>query len=182
MGLWILAGLAGALVALVVVVVIVGHRLPDTYTAYGTVELDLSPAELWAELADFEKHPRGAKMVRGVERLPDVDGRPSWTENLGSSVVTWTAVEWDPPRRMVCEARDSTVPMTARWVTEIAPREGGSRLLLENETHIRSGTWHVPIFRVIMTLTSGARRGMTDYLRSVAPGFEPGAVAWKAQG
>lgn len=179
MWLSILLGLAGVLVALIVLVAVVGSRLPDTYRASGTVELARPPAELWRELADFERHPRAGSMAKRVERLPDVDGKPSWKEDLGSSVVTWTALEWDPPRRMVCEGRDSTLPMTARWATEIQPTEGGSRLVLENEIVIRDGTWHVPVFRVVMTLTGAARKGLTDYLRSVDPGFDPGAVAWE---
>ena len=180
MWLWILLGLAGCFVALLLIVTIVGKNLPDTYTASGSVVVDLPPDERWAQLANFEDRPRAVGMAKGVERLPDVAGKPAWTENLGQTVVTWTAVEWDPPHRMVCEAKDSVVPMTARWVTEIEAHEGGSRLLLDNETRIADGTWHVPIFRVMMTLTDGAKRGMTDYLRSIEPSFDPKSVAWEA--
>jgi hypothetical protein len=176
---WILFAGVGGLVALVLIVPLVGARLPDTYRAAGTVTLERTPTELWDELVDFAAHPRAGKMARGVELLPDVDGRPSWLEDLGQSQVTWTVVEWDAPRRLVCEARDSVVPMTARWETDIEDLGGSSRLVLRNVTVIRPGTWHVPVFRVIMTLTGGARRGMTDYLRTVDETFDPTAVAWE---
>ena len=96
--LWIFAGLAGVLIALLVIVVVVGGRLPETYTAYGTVQVDLPPDALWKELVDCERYPRAAKMAKSVERLPDVDGKPSWREDLGASQVTWTVVEWEAPR------------------------------------------------------------------------------------
>jgi hypothetical protein len=144
--LWIVLAFVGALIALPVIVAVVGLRLPEVYAASGSVDVELSPEELWKELSDFEAHPRAGKMARKVERLPDVDGRPSWTEDLGQTVVTWTAVEWEPPHRMVCEARDSVVPMTARWETviEAAAEGGGSRVRVSNRTVIAKGTWHVP--------------------------------------
>ena len=74
MWLWILLGLVGALVALFVIIVIVGYRLPDTYKASGSVIVRTTPDELWARLANFESLPRAGRMCRGVERLPDVEG------------------------------------------------------------------------------------------------------------
>jgi hypothetical protein len=177
--MWVLSVGVGAVLAVVLIVPLVGARLPDTYRAAGSVTLDRPAAELWAELVDFEAHPRAGKLARGVERLPDVDGRPSWREDLGQTRVTWTVVEWDPPRRLVCEARDSVVPMTARWETDVEDLDGAARMVLRNETVIRPGTWHVPLFRVIMTVTGGARRGMTDYLRTLDPTFDPATVAWE---
>ena len=179
MWLWILLGLLGGIIAVCLIIMIVGNRLPDTYRASGSVVVSVSPEALWEQLANFEERPRAVKMARSVERLADSEGKPVWKEDLGQSVVTWKAVEWNPPHRMVCEAQDSVVPMTARWVTEIHPHEGGARVVLNNETRIAEGTWHVPVFRVLMTLTHGARRGMTDYLRSIEPSFDPQAVVWE---
>lgn len=177
--LYLALGGLGALAALALIAFVVGGRLPSTYTARGSMRLALEPQALWDALADVEAHPRGAAMTRAVERLPDVDGRPSWAEDLGQTTVTWTAVEWEPPRRMVCEARDSVVPMTARWEFELVPLDGATSLRVASEVVIADGTWHVPLFRVMMNLTNGARRGLTDFLKRVDSSLDPRSVEWE---
>ena len=63
---------------------------------------------------------------------------------------------------------DSIVPLTVTWEIHVEPTPtGGSRISATGENVIRSGTWHVPIFRVIMRL-GGAEKGLRDYWSSVA--------------
>jgi hypothetical protein len=33
---------------------------------------------------------------------------------------------------------------------------------------VRNGTWHVPIFRLILSLTGAQKKGIEDYWRSIA--------------
>lgn len=159
--LWIALG---ALLALVGTVVIVGLCLPETYRAKGRADLSLSPEALWAALQDVERHPLAASMARGVTR----EGETAWVEDLGSTSVRWETVEADRPRRLVRVGRDSVVPMTARWELVIEPLDGGSRLWIDARIDLRRGTWHVPIFRVLITLTRGAERGVEQYLAGLA--------------
>ena len=53
------------------------------------------------------------------------------------------------------------------------PRSGGRsaksfRSCSSAATHIRSGTWHVPIFRVMMVLGGGVKKGLDDQMDMVA--------------
>lgn len=176
MWLWIaLGGLAG----LVVVVVVVGLCLPEVYRAKGRLDVELPPEAVWELVADFERHPLSATMARGVERLPDEAAGPAWREDIGSSTITVRTVEAVPHERLVRQMTDSVVPMTATWSFAIEPRGAGSRVWIDNETVIRRGTWHVPIFRVIMTVTRGAERGVEAYLKQLGGELEGTAVDWE---
>ncbi|MCA9002878.1 MAG: SRPBCC family protein [Planctomycetes bacterium] len=175
----ILLGLLGTVIVLVILASIIGRFLPETYSATGTYESASTPEQLWERLADFEKNPRGGAQVKSVTRLEDMDGRPSWKEDMGSSSLVVVATEWNPPHRMVCDAEDSVVPMTARMTFEITPTAKGARLVATNTTTIASGTWHVPLFRVAMTLFGGARSHLNGFLKGLDPSYDAKAALWK---
>jgi hypothetical protein len=158
---------------------VVGSLLPASYQAKGRLDVELPPEAVWRLVSDFEKHPMAAKMARRVERLPDEAGLAVWKEDLGSSTVTVRTVESRPPARLVRRMEDSVVPMTADWTIAIEPRGEGSRLWIENRTEIRRGTWHVPIFRLIMTVSRGAERGVEAYLQQLGGELGRAAVAWE---
>jgi hypothetical protein len=155
--------LLALLVAVLVFVPLVGFLLPEVYRAQLRADVERPPAEVWAALVDFEAHSFAGAMRKGHERLPDEDGRPAWVEDLGSSRVRYRVTEWDPPRRLVVEGADEVVPMTARWVFTLEPTPAGTRLRSAQRITLRNGTWHVPIFRVMMSLFSGAERGLRDH-------------------
>ncbi len=168
MWLWILLTL---LVAVLVFVPLIGSLLPEVYRAQLRADVQRPPEEVWAALIDFETASFGGAMRKGYERLPDEDGRPAWIEDLGSSRVRYHVSEWDAPRRMVVEGADEVVPMTARWVFTLEPTPDGTRFRAAERVTIRSGTWHVPIFRVMMSLFNGVERGLRDHADRVLAGL-----------
>ena len=174
--LWAVVLGAVALVA----IALIGRRLPESYSAEATVDLPMTPAQVWEALADFEAHPRAGKQAERVERLADVDGKPSWIEDLGETQLTVTATEWKPEKRMVCTAVDSKVPLTALLVFDITPTQSGCRLVASNQVTIREGTWHTPFLRVAMRTLNGARRHLAGFLEGALPGFRPRDVRWGA--
>ncbi len=166
MWIWI----ALALLAVIVCAVIVGALLPPDFRAAGTCDVDLAPEPLWAALSDIERHPMAAKMARSVQVLPQEDGLPVWVEDLGSSKVRVRTTRAEPPTLLVRELADQVVPMTARVELRIEPRGGGSRVYLTNHTRVSRGTWHVPLFRLLLTITPGLRSGMRAWLQQAVPG------------
>lgn len=68
---------------------------------------------------------------------------------------------------MVREMQSASVPMTSRWVYELAANDDGCRVTVAAVTTIRRGTWHVPIFRLMMKLTNGVRAGIKAHLNQV---------------
>ena len=149
--LYILFGIVGFFALLYCV----GFFLPSIYeTKLGAV-LNKAPEEVWAALTDYQKHPVTGPMRRKTEPLPEVHGLPAWVEDMGQTRITVTTVEARAPAKLVREMKDQVVPMTARHEVTLERLENGTSITAMARTEIRSGTWHVPIFRLVITLTRG---------------------------
>jgi len=89
----------------------------------------LERARVSAAGAAQELARRGLFAALGLgprERLPDEDGLPVWTEDIGSTVVPVRTVEATPPRKLVRRMTDSVVPMTAAWSLRSSPTRAAS--------------------------------------------------------
>ena len=54
-------------------------------------------------------------------------------------------------------------------VHEVAePHDGGSKVRIHNQLSVKKGTWHVPVFRVMLSVFGGAKSGMEAYFRQIA--------------
>jgi hypothetical protein len=165
----IVAGwIGGGFIALVILVMIVGRFLPERYEAKIQMTIQRSPEDIWAAMHDYRKHPMAGSMVKKIEELPPQNGMPVWVEDIGSSQVTVTTIESEPPRHLVRELADRVLPMTARGEVHLERLENGCRVTATNETWIRRGTWHVPIFRFILTVTNGSRKALLNYWKKIA--------------
>lgn len=174
---WILI-LLGSVLALIVLVFVAGSLLPERYGARGYLDVSASAEQLWPKLLDYRAHPVSAKMAKAIEPLPDENGLPVWLESLGSSKIRVNTVESKSASRLVLDLADTVVPMTARAVIELENRGGGCRIRMSNDAVIKNGTWHVPVFRVLMTLFGGMRGGIKAYLRQIA-GEARARVEWE---
>jgi len=177
-GAWIALGLV---VALLVAVVAIGLALPSTYRGRVLLDFDRPPAEVWEALTDYRRYPCAASMARAVEPAdvgeavaqPDL---PGWVEDLGASRVRVETLEARAPEFLRRRLADVVVPIVADWAIRLEPLPrpdgpAGCRVEATNSTTIGSGTWHVPLFRIVMALTGGAERALRDYLGSIARGL-----------
>jgi len=92
-------------------VVLTGLALPDVRETRGSVSLDSPPETVWQVLTDLDGMPRWRSDLRGLERLPDLGGRPAWKEfasggageegKLGTGTRVMQLVVADPHRRLV---------------------------------------------------------------------------------
>lgn len=163
--IWIVLGLIG----LVVLVVAIGFSLPERFTGSSSVMLAAPAEAVWEALHDVHKHPMTGKMMRSIETQPDRDGLPVWVEDMGHGErITVTTTDSDRPRRLVREMRSAAIPMTSRWEYSFEPDGEGCRLTLDGETIISRGTWHVPIFRVMMVVGGGVKKGLDIQMDMVA--------------
>ena len=171
----------GCLAGLVVLLYCVGFALPSRYRGEASFDLPHGPAEVWDAIADFRANPMGGAMARDVdEHRPGEPGpgQPSWTENLGSTRVRVTTAGAEPPLRLVREMEDLVVPMTARWEFTLEGADGAStRLTVVNDITIGLGTWHAPLFRVILKLSRGAEKGVRHYGQRLQAHFSQAPVA-----
>ena len=107
------------------------------------------------------------KMCRGVEELPSENGLAVWEERMGSSTLRIRNVAESEPSHLHRELVDTVVPFRSDCEFWIEPSGGGTRVRCRNDVAIRSGTWHVPLFRISMSLFGGAGAAIDSYLGGI---------------
>ena len=157
------------IVALISLPVIIGFLMPVRYEGRTVVEYDRSVQDAWDALQNVEAHPMTGAMMKSVETLPLDQGRPTWKEDMGrGEVITVTTTAYEPPHHMIREMSSAAVNMTSRWEYALEPAGQGCRVTLSGVTDIERGTWHTPIFRVLMVLGGGVKKGLDIQLDMVA--------------
>ena len=77
----------GVLAALIVVPMVVGFLLPQKYEARVRMTVKRPPADVWAEVSDYHKHPLTGSQMKKVEALPDRNGLPAWVAPAGIAAL-----------------------------------------------------------------------------------------------
>jgi uncharacterized protein YndB with AHSA1/START domain len=175
---WILLVL-GAVVVLVVVLVVVGFRLPRGHRATSRIRLRQPPDSVWRVLRDIGGMAAWWADMKQVERLPDKgDGKERWRENLGGDFSMVLVVEREEPPgllRTVIEA-PATAPFGGSWTYRVIPDGTGSRVEVTEDGWISN-----PVFRVVTRLM-GAHRSLDGYLRALSRRFGESAEPEHAAG
>ena len=161
---WLLVG-----VLIVLAPILIGFLMPVRYEGATTVAFDRSLDDVWDALQDAEAHPMTGRMMKSVESLPSDGPGPAWREDMGrGEVITVTTTSYDPPTHMVREMRSAAVRMTSTWEYRLEPDGEGSVVSVTGVTDIHRGTWHTPLFRVMMVLGGGVKKGLDIQLDMVA--------------
>ncbi|MEO0652014.1 MAG: hypothetical protein AAFZ65_15170 [Planctomycetota bacterium] len=165
----VLISLFVGLVALVVLIVLIGFALPERSDGRFVARLASSPEEVWEALQDVDAHPMTGKSKRSLEHLPEEAAGPHWREDMGhGEIIDVRTLALERPRRLVRTMASQASNMTSEWEYRLDPLDGGTRLEVSGATHIRRGTWHMPIFRVMMRVGGGVRAGMRIQARMLA--------------
>lgn len=148
--------------ALVALIGIWGSRLPVAHTARRSIQLQQPPAKVWSMLTDYANQPAWRTELTAVEHvagsIPD-----TWTEVTGNERIPYATTESDAPRRLVRTIADRTLPYGGRWVYELEPVEGGTRLTITEE-----GEVYNPVFRFISHYFLDQTATIQGVMRSLA--------------
>lgn len=158
---WV-AIVGGVLVALILAVVVVGALLPTEHVASRRAELPHPPEAVWSAITDLGRMPVWRRGITAVEQLPPVDGRRRWREVGGNGTITFEAVEWAPPSRLVARIADPDLPFGGRWIYELQPAGAGSVLTITEE-----GAVYNPVFRFMSRFVFGHHATMDAYLEDL---------------
>ena len=157
------------LLILVATPFVVGRFLPERYEGQVKVLFPKSPDAVWRALAEVEKHPMTGKMMKSVERQPDENGMPVWIEDMGrGEKITVKTLEWESPKRAVRDMTSTSAPMTSRWEYHLQPVNSGCEVTLKAETFIRSGKVIACMFRFMMCVGGGVRKGLQIQMDMIA--------------
>jgi len=161
----IVVAILAVLVGLVALVFICGMLIPANHVASRSIHLDQPRDQVWLTVSDFEHYASWAPQVTGTKRLPDDNGHPVW-QLEGKWAMPMALDEVETPRQLVTRIADPKLPFGGTWTWELAPENGGTRVIVTERGVIRS-----PIFRVLSRFVFGYNGTMDAYLNALAKHF-----------
>lgn len=171
---WVLIAV-GAVVALALIVTIIGALLPKAHVASSSATFKQAPPAIWQSITDFESFPSWRTDLKGVEKLPDRDGRPAWRELTRQGPMAIEVVVSNPNTRLVCRIADPDLPFGGTWTYELAETDAGTRL-----TITENGEVYNPFFRFMARFVFGHTATMESYLKSLGKKFGEDVVLTRA--
>ncbi|MGE0355151.1 MAG: SRPBCC family protein [Gemmatimonadales bacterium] len=153
----------GVILGLGVTVALIGLLLPREHRATSAITL-LQPVDsVWAAVRGLGEMPEYWSDLKSSERIPDINGHEAWAQSAGRNFTMRLEVEEeDPPRRLVTRIdAPPGAPFGGRWIYQLAPAEGGTRLTVTEDGWVAN-----PVFRVMSRLM-GYHRTMDSYLRAL---------------
>jgi hypothetical protein len=157
--MWIALSIAGGLVGLVLLLAVIGLFLPRDHLAARHVTLAKPPADVWRAIADLDAQPTWR---RGLERIEKLDGN-QFREHTSQGTITYAIEEACEPERRITRIADDKLPFGGRWIYELAPTDGGTRLTITEDGFIRN-----PIFRVLSKTVFSTTSTIESFLRDLA--------------
>jgi uncharacterized protein YndB with AHSA1/START domain len=169
--IWLLMPVA-LLTSLIFIITAVGLSIPRQHVASRTLRTHQSPEIVWRAITDYEGQPAWRKEMKGVERLPDKDGREVWREIYeNDSPITLETAEAEAPRRLVRTIADEGGPFSGRWEYDIKADGDGSRLTITERGEVPN-----PFFRFASRFLIGHTYFMEKFQKDLAAKFGEEAV------
>jgi uncharacterized protein YndB with AHSA1/START domain len=150
------------LVAILVVVLVIGWRLPVKHSASRQAAIASPPETVWKLITDVDAFPAWRGDVKSIERLPDRDGRKVWAEDGSNGRITLAVERSEPPRLLVLRIADPGLPFGGTWTYQIASAPGGSTLTITEDGEIYN-----PVFRFMARFVFGYEGTLKGYLAAV---------------
>jgi hypothetical protein len=156
---WILVA-AGAILALIALVVIIGLLLPKEHRASRSKSFACYPEQVWNTLTDFSNNSGWRKQLKQVEAMPNRNGHAIWKEtDKSGQAISYETLELVPQKRIVRKIADEKLPFGGTWTIEIKPETSGTTV-----TIVEDGIVFNPIFRFVSKFILGHTHSMDIYL------------------
>jgi len=154
-----LAYLVVLLVASIAIMFVVGRSLPVTHLASRGERFDAPLDTVWRIVTDVAAYPSWRAEVSRVELLQNVEGRMAWREESRGDAVEYVAEEVTAPERFTVRITSTGLPYGGRWLYELHPDTGGTRLTITEEGEIYN-----PLFRFLSKYVFGQTSTIEKYL------------------
>lgn len=151
----------GLVAVAVLVVVLIGWRLPVAHVATRSVQLAVPPESVFSIISRVEDYPSWRSDVKKVDVTTD-QGMRRFREDGSNGPILFEIVESSAPRRIVTRIADKSLPFGGRWIYEITPTAGGSELRITEE-----GEVYNPVFRFVSRFIMGHTATLDRYLANV---------------
>jgi uncharacterized protein YndB with AHSA1/START domain len=166
MWVWIALGVVAVIVLLVVVLSLLGSRLPEEHVATLTLRLNQKPQDVWETISDIGGHKNWARGITRIERLPDHDNHEVWRQHMGRNSFVLETTECQAPVRLVRTIADDHQMFSGNWEYEVGPDGEGTRVKLTEHGRVKG---NVP--RAMMHYLFGETLYLRRHLVSLAGKF-----------
>jgi uncharacterized protein YndB with AHSA1/START domain len=158
---WVLIILS-SLAGLVAVALAVGYSLPVKHVATRSALIAAPPDRVWATITDVAAAPQWRPGVKSVEIVRQGAAGPVWREVSGDGTITFEVVESVPPRRLVTQIIDKSLPFGGSWTYELQQVAAGTQLTIRED-----GEVYNPIFRLVSRYVMGHHATIDKYLAAL---------------
>ena len=145
-----------------VLVVLIGYSLPKAHSVSRSTSVAMPPDALYALLADVDRYQSWRPGVKGLQRHPDRDGRPAWTEDAGGMKIPLFFERMERPSLLVTRIADPKLPFGGTWTYRIQPSAGGSTLTVTED-----GEVYNPFFRFMSRFVFGHTATLDEFVKNL---------------
>lgn len=150
----------------VLLISLIGRRLPKEHSATRSILLHQTPERVYAVARDFAAIPKWRSDVSDVTVTTAPDGRVHFREDGSNGVVNYELAEDVPGQRMVTQITDTDLGYSGKW-TYVFKSEGPNTQVTITEDGVVSNV----IFRFLSRYAFGHTTTMDSYLKSLGEHF-----------
>lgn len=143
-----------------------GLMLPRRHVAVTSAVVSQPAEEVWRAISDMGSQATWRSDLKGVQQLPDHDGRAVWLQQTMTGNWRLEFTEVVEPFRLVAAVVDSSQGFGGTWTYELASVENGTRLTISERGFIDS-----PLFRFLARFVFGLHASEETYLRDLGRHF-----------
>ena len=154
--------IVAALAVVGILVVVIGYSLPKAHTASRSTTLPIPPDAAYAVLADVDRYQSWRPGVKSLQRDPDRDGRPAWTEEVSGMKIPLRFERMEPPTLLVSRITDPSLPFGGTWTYRIAPAPGGSTVTITEDGEVSN-----PFFRFMSRFVFGHTATLDEFIANL---------------
>jgi len=162
----VIVGLVVGLAGILLLVTLIGWLLPKEHVVSRMGHYRQTPDAIWKAITDVDAMPSWREGLKGVKRLPDKNGLPSWVEQTSAGEITLETTESTSPTRLITRIADPKLPFGGSWTYEIVPAPEGAALRITENGFVTN-----PLFRFLSRFVFGHGATMNTYLKSLAKKF-----------
>jgi hypothetical protein len=154
--------IVAAIAIVAVLIVVIGYSLPKAHSVSRSATVAMPPEALYALLVDVDRYQSWRPAVKSLQRHPDRDGKPAWTEEVSGMKIPLYFERAEPTSLLVSRIADPSLPFGGTWTYRIQPAAGGSALTITED-----GEVYNPFFRFMSRFVFGHTATMDEFLKNL---------------